>query len=336
VADPAALETAIAGLFANQGRSGVPDTRALVVVQGGRVVVERYAPGFGRESRFGSWSMAKTFTQALVGILVRDGGIRIDDPVKEPAWRAPNDPRAALKIGHLLHMNTGLANSDGFGRGDIVTSFVSKMLFAEGSRDVVQYAASAKLEFEPGTHWDYSTATSMLLADQVAQRVGGGPDGVREFMRQELFEPLGITTAVPEFDASGNFLGGSYVWASALDFARFGLLYLRDGTWEDRRILPASWVDFSRTRAPAKNNGVYGAHLWLGGKPAEGQISAVPDLEVQSFAAAGAAGQYIWMIPAYDLIVVRLGELQATSYAELREQLSLLGNAFAPIRGGQP
>jgi CubicO group peptidase (beta-lactamase class C family) len=332
--DRAALARALDALFAPRGRGGVPDTRALVAVHRGRVVAERYAEGFDRGARFHSWSMAKTVTQALVGILVRDGRLALDAPAPVPAWSAPGDPRVALTLRHLLHMSSGLALDDG--DGPEATTLVARLLFGDLAGDVVRASAAAPLAHPPGSRWAYSTGTSMLLADAVARGVGGGPAGLVEFARRELAVPLAIESLELEFDAAGNFLGGGFVWATARDWARLGLLYLRGGVFAGRRVLPEGWVDFSRTPAPAANNGCFGAHLWLNREPGEGQYQPLPGAPRSAFMMEGAGGQYVAMVPDRDLVLVRLGEMQALDWPELTRELARAVNAFPPLSERRP
>ena len=329
--DHGSLETALAKLFLPVGRGGLLDTRALLVVSGGRIVLERYAPGFGPESRFRSWSMAKSVTQCLTGILVREGRLALDAPAPVPAWQRENDPRAGLTLRQLLNMTTGLENEDG---GDQANSFVAQLLFGEHSNDTATFASRVDLAYEPGTHWAYSTATTQILSGIIGRSVGGGREGVRAFAERELAGPLGMQSLVLEFDASETLLGGSYVWASARDWARLGLLYLRDGVWDGRRILPEGWVDFTRTVAPAANNGTYGAHFWIAAPPGPEQWSTLAP-GIEAFEMNGNGGQYVVIVPDRDLVVVRLGEMQATTWPELNAQLGELIAVF-PVRGGTP
>ena len=327
--DRAALQTASDALFAPVGRGGLPDTRALVAVQGGRVVWQRFADGFGADSPFRSWSMAKSVTNALAGLLVRDGKLALDAPAPVPRWQRAGDPRRALTLRHLLTMTTGLDNADG---GDGADSYVARILFGDLASDTARGAEQAELDHEPGTHWAYSTATSQIVSAIVARTVGGGREGVDAFVTRELRAPLGLRTLVLEFDPAGTPLGGGYVWASAADWARLGLLYLRDGVWDGRRILPEGWVDFTRTVAPAENNGTYGAHFWVSAKPAEDQFQTLrPGIE--AFQMNGNAGQYVVIAPDRDLVVVRLGEMHATSWAELNDRIGAFIQAFPQQEG---
>jgi len=327
--DRAALQAAGDALFAPVGRGGLPDTRALLAVQGGRLVWQRFADGFGADSPFRSWSMAKSVTNALAGLLVRDGKLALDAPAPVPRWQRAGDPRRALTLRHLLTMTSGLDNADG---GDGAGSYVARILFGDLASDTARGAEQAELDHEPGTHWAYSTATSQIVSAIVARTVGGGREGVDAFVTRELRAPLGLRTLVLEFDPAGTPLGGGYVWASAADWARLGLLYLRDGVWDGRRILPEGWVDFTRNVAPAENNGTYGAHFWVSAKPAEDQFQTLrPGIE--AFQMNGNAGQYVVIAPDRDLVVVRLGEMHATSWAQLNDRLGAFIQAFPQQAG---
>jgi CubicO group peptidase (beta-lactamase class C family) len=268
----------------------------------------------------------------LIGILVGDGRLAVEAPAPVEAWHAPGDPRAALTLDQLLHMSSGLANADG---GVGPDSFVARLLFGEGSRDVFAYAAAAPPIHPPGAFWDYSTATSMILAGVVGHTVGGGREGMLAFLQTKLFDRLGMRSAVPEFDAAGTFMGGAFVWANARDWARFGLLYLRDGVWDGARVLPEGWVDYVRRPAPAPNNGVYGAHLWLNGEPKEQQFKPLPGGPVSAISVNGNNGQMVVIVPTHDLVVVRLGEMQASTWDSVTGEVAAAVAAFPPLAAAQ-
>ena len=184
-----------------------------------------------------------------------------------PEWSA-DDPRSAITIDQMLRMVDGLRfrEAEDLGKGAIryypaEESDVIPMLFGEGKRDVAGFASGLPKVTEPEARWNYNSGGSNLLARLVGQTVGGGQEGMERFMKQELFEPIGFTSADPRFDEVGTFVGSSHFFATARDYARFGLLYLRDGCWEGQRILPAGWVDYSRTPGQA-SAGLYGAHFW--------------------------------------------------------------------------
>jgi CubicO group peptidase (beta-lactamase class C family) len=319
-------------LFAGRGRGGSPDTRALLVIQNGRLVFERYAEGFGPNSRFQSWSMAKSVTNAFVGILIRQGRLDLDARAPVAQWQTEGDPRQAISLRDLLEMRSGLDNEDGFGRGDLSQAFITRLLFGEGSTAPAAYAADVALIHPIGAHWAYSTGSSILLAQIAGASVGGGAEATRDFLRQQLFDPIGMRSAQPEFAPSGEFIGGAYVHATARDWARFGYLYLRDGVWDGQRILPGGWVDYSRTPNSAANNGSYGAHFWVNAEPGDLQFRVLPGGPPTLFAAEGAAFQMVAIAPSRDLIAVRLGLDQASQFPQIKEPLGPLISAF-PERG---
>jgi CubicO group peptidase (beta-lactamase class C family) len=189
------------------------------------------------------------------------------------------------------------------------------MLFGTGRLDVAGFAASLPLVHEPGAHWNYNSAGVNLIADALGRVFAPGAEPIErrarmaQAMKDELFGPIGMTSAQPEFDSKGTFIGSAMVYATARDWARFGLLYLRDGVWEGRRILPSGWVDFARTKTPAEDCNVYGAGFWITpsdgvGKPYHG---LVPNGPRDLFMAQGHEGQVVVIVPSKDLVVVRLG-----------------------------
>ena len=294
------------------------ESHALVVVQGGRLVFERYGEDYGPERTYPSWSKAKSITHALVGIAVGDGKLDIAAPADIPEGRAAGDPRGAITLDHLLRMSSGLAWIEDYVPGH--PSDVIAMLFAEGKDDVAGYAAKSKLGHEPGTFWQYSSGTTNLVVLALARAVDAfGPD-FEAFMRNRLFEPLGMASPIPKFDAAGTFIGSSFCFATARDFARFGLLYLRDGMWEGRRLLPEGWVDYARTptfqQAGADIDGRYGAHWWLD--------IAGPG----SFSANGYDGQYTVCIPDLDIVIVRHGATPLDKKDALKAWMGELADSF--------
>lgn len=276
-------------------------TNAVVIVHHGAIVAERYRRGVHPDRPFISWSMAKSITSALVGILVRQGKLDISRPMPVKEWSA-DDPRSRITIDQMLRMVDGLRfrEAEHLGDGSIRyyaedESDVIPMLFGAGKRDVAGFAATLPYVAEPETRWNYNSGGSNLLARLVSEAIGGGELEMRAFMKRELFDRIGMTTADPRFDAAGNFVGSAFCYCSARDYARFGYLYLRDGVWDGTRILPAGWVDYSRT-ASSQSAGIYGAHFWV-----------VPG-SLGTFYCSGAWGQRILIVPKLDLVVVRLGQ----------------------------
>ena len=218
----------------------------------GRVVAERYAPGYGIDTPLLGWSMTKSVINALVGILVRQGRLSVAGPAPVPAWRDPSDPRHAITVEQLMRMTSGLAldeTNTGFDPS-------SRMLSTEP--DMAGFAESASLQAPPGTRYHYSSPSTLILSRIVRDAVGGRAEDVRRFAARELFAPLGMRGVTLEFDAAGTPVGSSYMYATARDWARFGLLYANDGVAGGRRILPEGWVGYSASPTPGSRDG-YGA-----------------------------------------------------------------------------
>ena len=308
------LERALSYAFGPDGQASLGETHAVVVVHRGEIVLEEYAVGITPETTLRSWSVSKSILHAMLGILVREGRLDLDASVGFPQWSARDDPRRGITLRHLLHMSSGLDFVEDYNEP---TSDVQEMLFGSGQADMAAYAAARPSLHPPGTHFSYSSGDSLLLSSVLGQVVGGGREGVRDFMRQELFDPLGMSSAKPRFDAAGTFIGSSYVFATARDFARFGYLYLRDGIWAGRRILPQGWVDFARMPAPAARHGEYGAHFW---RAANSRLGV--------FFAEGFEGQRVMMVPALDLVIVRLGRTPPEKAAGLQAFLARLVASF--------
>jgi CubicO group peptidase (beta-lactamase class C family) len=290
--DRARLERAFDAVLREPAPDATGETHALLVVHRGAIVAEGYDSGNGVDSTLVSWSMAKSITHAWVGLLRRDGKLDVAAPAPVPEWQGEGDPRGVVTLEQLLRMVDGLDFLEDYVEGDV--SNVIDMLFGRGKDDVAGYAARQPLAHAPGTCWSYSSGTSNIVARIAGAAVGGGAEGALGYLQRELFGPLGMTTAKPRFDAAGTFIGSSFVFATARDFARFGLLYLRDGMWKGERVLPEGWVDHARTPTPA-SRGEYGAHWWLA-LDGSGRFSA-----------NGYRGQYILCDPARDLVIVRLG-----------------------------
>lgn len=275
-----------------------PDPRfgqslAFVAIHQGRLIAQRYGPTAGPDEKLISWSMAKSFAQALIGVLVGDRRLSLDDPAPVASWSEPGDPRSAITIDHLLRMVPGTVFNEDY--VDEVSSHCIQMLFGDGGNDMAAYTAALPAETAPNTRFNYASGTTVLLCRIMADIVGSGAN-FETWMNRVLLQPLGIDARLT-FDKAGTWVGSSYLRATAQDFAKFGLLYLRDGVWEDQRLLPEGWVDYARTlRAVDDDGGRYGAHWWI-----RADDDAV-------FYASGYETQRIIVDPAADLILVRLGK----------------------------
>ena len=293
----------------------------MLIIHQGRLVVERYAEGFGPDVTCPSWSMAKSITHALIGLIVGDGALDIFATADVPEWRGVGDQREAITLDQLLRMSSGLAFIEEYIPGE--PSDVIEMLFGKGKDDVAAFAAGFPLAHRPGSHFHYSSGTTNIVSRCAARAIGAFGADFEAFMRRRLFDPLGMASAKPRFDAAGTFIGSSFCFATPRDFAKFGLLYLRGGLWEGRRLLPQGWVDYARTptfQQPGGDaDGPYGAHWWLD--------LAGPG----TFSANGYDGQYIILCPDRDLIIVRHGATPLPLKDNLKAWLGELAGAFAAI-----
>ncbi len=306
-------------------------TFAVVVVQGGRLIAERYAGALEHfdqpptpvtaETPLLSWSMAKSVLHAAVGVLVGAGPARprragVRAGVVGPRRSAP--PPSPLR--QLLAMRDGLDWVEDY--VDDRVSDVIHMLFGDGQDDMAHFAADRALAAEPGTRFNYSSGTSNVISGIVARLVGPGEDYAR-FLHTRLLAPIGMRSADPELDAAGTWVASSYLRATARDWARFGLLYLRGGTWAGARVLPAGWVDDGRTMVSVdpEDDSPYGAHWW-----------GVAGDTLGTFRASGYEGQSITICPPLDLVVVRLGKTPLEREPNLVPWRAAMVEAFARAR----
>lgn len=268
-------------------------TRGIVVVKDGKLVAERYADGFSATTPQLGWSMTKSVTNLLVGRLVHDGEVTLDDARLRPEW---TDERAAITVRQLLQMTSGLHWDETYSLGTPIT----KMLYTEP--DMGSYAASQKLDHAPGTYLQYSSGSTTLLCSILAANRGGA-----DFPRRTLFAPLGLASAVLEPDAVGNPVCSSYLWATPRDWAALGQFALADGVWNGTRLLPAGWMENSTLAVVAEKNEDPGyATGWWANQRADGTLFA-PELPTDTYFAQGHDGQWLVIVPSEKLVVVRLG-----------------------------
>ena len=264
---------------------------AFVVLHKGGIVAEHYDQGIGPDTKLLSWSMAKSFVNALVGMMVKDSLIDIHAPLPIPEWQ--DDDRKTITLHDLMQMQSGLEWNEDYG----ARSDVNVMLHCE--EDMGLYALQKPLEYKPGTHWYYSSGSTNIVV-RYLRSLFSSDEAFFSYMRERLFAPLGIRNAIFEQDMSGTPVGSSYLYITAKDFARFGQMYLDDGCVGGERILPEGWVDYTRTPASDSQNR-YGAFFWLnrGGK--------YPDVPKDMYWCDGHDGQCIFIIPSCQLVVVILG-----------------------------
>ncbi len=300
--DRAALDRAVAAMFAPSGKGDADEsrTRAVIVVYDGRIVAERYAPGFTRDTRQLGWSMSKAVTASLAGLLVADGRLSLDAPTGLPEWSGKDDPRRAITLSQLLRMSSGLHFDESYLPGkDAVT-----MLFEQP--DMARYTASLPLDHPPGTVWSYSSGSSNVVS-AIIKRTLGGSAAMQDFARTRLFAPAGVNSVVFEEDQSGTPVGSSYVYATPRDWARLGQLYLDEGQINGHHILPEWWVDYVRKPAPADPGANYGAQVWLNGFKPDRSARTFPDLPADSYAPQGYNGQSLLIVPSRRAVILRMG-----------------------------
>ena len=295
-------------------RDDLAVTTAVVVVQGGRVVIERYAGErrfFDRppepvtaESPLPSWSMAKSVLHFVIGTLVDEGRLDPEGLAPVPEWRDDRDPRHHIRLSDLLAMRDGLAFNEVYEFDE--SSDVMAMLYGDGKADVAGYAAGRPLAHAPGAVFNYSSGTTNILSRVVADCVGYG-DAYRAYLDERLFGPLGMTSAHATFDDAGVFVASSYVHATAMDFAKFGLLYLRGGNWAGRQLVSRSWAATAQVplSVDEETGSFYSWHWWVSGDP------------FGTYWASGYEGQSISVAPTLDALVLRFGHTPEENYPKL-------------------
>ena len=300
--DSVRLEEALDAAFTEPGPENPRKTRAVVVVYDGHLIAERYAPGFGPDTPLPGWSMAKSITNALVGILVREGALDIHSPAPVPEWQEPDDPRHMITLDQLMRMSSGLAFEEQY------KPLYDAVDMLYGSADFGAFAAEKDLEFEPDTTWSYSSGTANIVARIVRREAEERDEHYYDFMRRELFDRIGMSSALIEPDSSGTFVGSSYGIATPRDWARFGLLYLQDGVWKGERILPEGWVAYSAAPTAKAPRGEYGAFFWLNaGAPDNPADRLWPNAPRDAFAAQGFQEQKVIVIPSRKVVLIRFG-----------------------------
>lgn len=286
--DYSKLEMAMNQAFADPEKQ---KTRTLLVLYKDHILAERYGDGFGPETPVLGWSMTKSVLATLFGILEYQGKIDLESPAPIKSWE--QDERKNITLNNLLRMQSGLAWDEDYGS----LSDVNRMLFM--SEDMTKPQETKEPLGEPGEIWNYSSGTSNLLSGILRKE----SDSYQDYLNlpyQELADKIGMHSMLIETDLAGNFVGSSYAWASTRDWAKFGLLYLRNGHWNGEQLFDSSWVDYVSRPTP-HSDGIYGAHFWLN---AEGMYAGVPrDL----YSANGYQGQYVFIIPSKDLVIVRTG-----------------------------
>ncbi|MEO1252414.1 MAG: serine hydrolase [Pseudomonadota bacterium] len=274
------------------------ETTAVIVMKDGAIIAERYRDEFDKDTPQRTWSVAKSIAASVIGAAVHQGLIDVDEPAGLEAWSASGDPRGAITVENLLHMASGLDNGPAGNRTDDV--------YFGGGR-VIDHAVTRRLIAAPGSRWYYANNDTMLAIRALRERMDDDA-AFLAFPFEALLHPIGMMRTFPETDWNGDFILSSQVWTTARDLARLGQLYLNDGVWDGRRILPEGWADFVAAPAPAqppltRSDGSpyagYGAQFWL-----FGERHGLPD---GAYAAMGNRGQYVMIEPQSGLVIVRRG-----------------------------
>jgi CubicO group peptidase (beta-lactamase class C family) len=332
VVEPAsgALKAAIDRAFVETKSGPQRRTKAIVVVHDGRVIGERYAPGYGVDTPLIGWSMTKSVTNALLGILVREGKLEVDEPAPIAAWANPEDPRHAITIDNLLRMNSGIEFGQSL-HSDWTSAFDPSAQMEFDAPDMAGMAEKARLADPPGTKWNYSNGNTLVLSRIIRDKVGGDALSVLRFAHRELFDKLGLQHATLEFDGAGTPIGSSHMWATARDWARFGMLYLDDGVVGGQRILPAGWVDYSARLTPGSEDYGYGAGFWTNrGSSPMVKMRVRAGMPPDSFMARGSQGQIAIIVPSARLVIVRLG-MAYTPYSDIEAIERLVRDTIAAL-----
>jgi CubicO group peptidase (beta-lactamase class C family) len=325
--DEAKLARAIDAAFA--APEGL--TAAFIVTWHGHIIAERYASGISMHTPLESWSMGKSVTAALMGVLIKRGDYRLNQPAPIPEWRAPDDPRGKIRIADLLRMSSGLRIRAPYDPDyDASGPYPDHLYLYTGSVNSFHYAATRPLQWPPNTVGRYRNTDPVLVNYLIRLAVEGRGEDYLSFPQRALFDKIGVRTMVIETDPYGDLLTQGYDLASARDWARLGNLYLQDGVWKGQRILPEGFVKFVSTLAPAwvaDDRPIYGGFFWING---DGELPVPKDAYYMS----GAGGQYTMIIPSHDLVVVRLGHFKGDEAGsqDLNKSLALLMEAVPPHR----
>lgn len=287
--DQLMLNKAIVNAF--NDREGNKGAFAVAIAYKNQLIAEKYKDGLSDKNRFLSWSMAKSFTHALVGIMVKKGLMDTKQPADIPVWK--KDKRGAITIQNLMHMNSGLEWNENYGNLSDVTIMLHK------SVDMADFTYNKPLVARPDSVWVYNSGATNIVSYLIRKKINNDAEYFA-FPRRELFNPTGMRSAIFETDASGTFAGSSYVYASMRDYVRFGLLYLNKGNWLGQQILPEDWTD-NATEPANGSKGQYGSFFWLN------ESNDYSDVPKDLYMCRGHDGQYIYIIPSLELVVVRTG-----------------------------
>lgn len=308
------LNLAVANAFDKKGEL-IKRTRSVLVLYKDKIIAEKYDVGFNKNSKLLGWSMTKSVTATLFGILQKQGKFNINVPVSIPEWQ--NDSRKNITTNDLLHMNSGLEWEEKYDK----ICDATKMLFQAEDMSRIQLEKPAV--FKPNTHWNYSSGTTNLLSGILRKQFKTHQEYL-DFWYAALIDKIGMNSMIIETDMAGNYAGSSYGWATTRDWAKFGLLYLHKGNWNGAQLFDESWAKYVATPT-ATSNGKYGAHFWLN------TSGRFPNIPRDMYFCSGYQGQMIAIIPSLDLVIVRMGLIEDPKFdfnAFLSDICSAIKQAF--------
>ena len=310
-------------LFSSESFDQLGKTNSLLIVQNGQIIFEKYNDPINIDTKLVSYSMAKSYTAAIAGIMLDRGYFEsIQENNLFSHW---TDLRKEITIDHLLNMKSGLEFVEEYGTDG--RSDTLEMIFGDGMLNQAKYASNFPLSRLPGTHYNYSTGTTNILSMLIKEELDNRGIDYYNFIYENLLKKIGLNDTTLEFDKSGTFIGGSSVFANARDYAKFGYLYLRDGKWENTQVISKKWID--ATRVPSKHtNRLYSNKFWHVSKDRHNSFNFPDD----TYYCAGFGGQYILIIPSKDIVMVRLGETYNTSTNQI---LSFLGEILKEVPNEQ-
>jgi CubicO group peptidase (beta-lactamase class C family) len=319
--DPAKIKAAVEMAFSDPEAM----TAGFLVLHKGQIVAERYMPGITKDTQLESWSMGKSISATLFALLVKDGTYMLEQPAPVAAWQSPDDPRSKIRNIDLLRMSSGLrfiAGQDPDYTED--KGYPDHMFIYTGAVDAFEYSINRPLQFPPNTEGRYRNCDPLTIGYLIKQAVTKRGEQYLSFPQRALFDAIGIRRQILETDPYGNFLLTGYDYGTPRNWARLGLLYLQDGVWQGKRILPEGWSKFVSTPAPAWKQPVYGGFFWING-------TGDWNLPKNAYLMAGAGGQNVFIVPSHQLVIVRMGHFRGASAARktTNEALRLVIDAVA-------
>lgn len=308
----ATVKQVVSNAFLEKLPSKPVNTRAIIVVHKGQIIAEQYADGFNSSQPQFGWSMTKSFSNALIGILIKEGKLRLTDKGVYPKWQDPHDPRYEITLDHLLKMSSGLKWNESY----FSWSPVVEMVYEKANMS--DFAASFPSKYRPGAKWEYSSGTTNILFGIIKNVTGAD---YYSYPYRELFHKIGMSQTIIELDASGGFVGSTFGWATPRDWARFGLLYLNEGLWQGEQILPKEWIKYSSNPSPQAPDKIYAAQFW------HTESDSPHEIPSDLYYAQGYDGQRIIIIPSKDIVIVRLGQTHFNNF-EWNDFISLILRAL--------